>query len=111
MAEPTAQKLHRGPGRPFKPGADWKGNRSGRPKGARSKLDDAFLAALCADFKAGGVEAIRKCREERPDIYLNVIAKVLPKQVDVTADDTVADLASGLHAVADFLGGFANGAC
>lgn len=84
------------------------GNPTGRPQSARQKLDEAFLKALCDDFKTGGVEAIKKCREEKPDVYLNVIAKVLPKQVDVTADDNLADLAQGLHALADFLGGFAS---
>ena len=83
------------------------GNPTGRPKSARQILDEEFLKALCADFKAGGVEAISKCREEKPDVYLNVIAKVLPKQVDVKADHSLADLAQGLHAVADFLSGFA----
>lgn len=89
----------------FKPGQS--GNPAGRPKGARGKLDQAFVEALYEDFKTGGAEAIRKCRDEKPDVYLNVIAKVVPKQVDVTADPAVADLAAGLHAVAEFLGSFA----
>ena len=83
------------------------GNPKGRPKGVRHKLDDAFVRALYEDFKEGGVDAIRTCRAEKPDVYLNVIAKVLPKRVDVTADESVADLANGLHAVADFLSSFA----
>jgi hypothetical protein len=79
----------------------------GRPKGSRAKLDECFVRALYEDFKQGGKEAIQKCREDKPDVYLNVIAKVVPKQVDVTADPAVADLAAGLHAVAEFLGSFA----
>lgn len=87
--------------KPFQPGQS--GNPAGRPKGSRAKLDQAFVDALYEDFKTGGVEAIRACREDKPDVYLNVIAKVIPKQVDVTADESLADLAHGLQAVASFL--------
>lgn len=89
----------------FKPGQS--GNPKGREKGARNKLDELFVKALYEDFKEGGVDAISKCRAEKPDVYLNVIAKVLPKQVDVKADSSITDLADGLHAVAEFLSGFA----
>lgn len=89
----------------FKPGQS--GNPAGRPAGSRNKLDELFVEALYKDFKEGGVEAIRACRTEKPDVYLNVIAKVVPKQVDLNADKSVADLADGLHAVAEFLGSFA----
>lgn len=82
-------------------------NPNGRPKGSRNKLDELFLKALYEDFKQGGVAAISACRAEKPDVYLNVIAKVLPKQVDVKADSSITDLADGLHAVAEFLSGFA----
>jgi hypothetical protein len=92
----------------FKPGQS--GNPSGRPIGSRNKLDELFVEALFKDFKEGGVNAIRACRTEKPDVYLNVIAKVLPKQVDVKADSSITDLADGLHAVAEFLSGFAEGA-
>lgn len=112
MAEPKASKVNASVStdsdqKPwlFKPGHS--GNPNGRPKGARQKLDELFVEALYKDFKDGGVEAIRACRAEKPDVYLNVIAKVVPKQVDLHADKSVADLADGLHAVAEFLGSFA----
>jgi len=63
----------------FKPGQS--GNPAGRPKGARQKLERRFLLALLKDFKAEGAEAIKKTREDKPDAYLNVIAKVLPKEI------------------------------
>jgi hypothetical protein len=89
----------------FKPGQS--GNPAGRTPGSRNKLDELFVEALYKDFKEGGVEAIRACRTEKPDVYLKVIAQVVPKQVDLNADKSVADLADGLHAVAEFLGSFA----
>lgn len=107
MSETQSLLTEEKPSKPwlFQPGNN--ANPAGRPKGSRAKLDQAFVDALFQDFKEGGKDAIRKCREEKPDVYLNVIAKVVPKQVDVTADPAVADLAAGLHAVADFLGSFA----
>lgn len=105
MKKPEPTGKQQGGATRFKPGES--GNPNGRPKGARNKLDELFLDALYKDFKQGGVEAIRKCREDKPDVYLNVIAKVVPKQVDISADESVADLASGLQAVAAFLGSFA----
>ena len=89
----------------WKPGVS--PNPNGRPKGARSKLDEKFVRALYEDFKKGGVKAIAKCREDKPDVYLGVIAKILPKQIDIKGDESLADLADGLHAIAAFLGGFA----
>lgn len=63
----------------FKPGQS--GNPAGKPKGARDKLDRTFVRALYRDFKENGIEAIIKTRQEKPDAYLNVIAKVLPKEI------------------------------
>lgn len=61
-------------GRPFKPGE------GGRPKGARSKLSEAFLQALSDDFAEKGIEAIKQTRVDKPEAYLKVIASVLPKE-------------------------------
>lgn len=83
------------------------GNPNGRGKGSRNLLDEAFVDALYKDFKQGGVEAISACRETKPDVYLKVIAQVLPKRIDVKADEALADFADGLSAVAEFLGQFA----
>lgn len=99
----TEAKVKKPPHR-FKPGAEWTGNAAGRPKGARHKLDGLFVEALYKDFKEGGVAAIQKCREQKPAMYLKVIADILPKDVNVKADKSLADLADGLSAVAQFLG-------
>ena len=56
------------------------GNPRGRPKGSRHKLSEALLRDLCADFESGGAKAIERCRRERPEIYLRVVASLLPKQ-------------------------------
>lgn len=71
---------------PWKPGQS--GNPRGRPKGARNKIDGAFLEALLKDFEEGGADAIRKCREEKPDVYLSVISRILPRHVEGSVDHT-----------------------
>ena len=56
---------------------------SGRPKGARSKLSEEFLAGLQSDFAEHGVDVIAQVRAERPHDYLKLIASVLPKDLNV----------------------------
>ncbi len=79
---------------PWKPGQS--GNPAGRPKGARSKLGEDFVAALHEDFAAHGVAAIQKMREEKPGDYVRVIASLLPKELDVQARLSVADVLDAL---------------
>jgi Family of unknown function (DUF5681) len=85
------------------------GNPAGRPKGARSKLGEAFLGALADDFDEHGETVIQKVRGERPHEYLKIVAAVLPKQMqleDLTpkrraedlTDDELATIANGGNA-------------
>jgi len=59
----------------------------GRPKGSRSKLSEAFLKALSDDFTVNGLETVKKVRKDKPDSYLNVIAKLMPKLMELTGSD------------------------
>ena len=68
----------------FKPG--WKGG-PGRPKGSRSKLSEAFLKALSDDFEKNGLETVEKVRADKPDAYLNVIGKLMPKLMELSGPD------------------------
>ena len=64
----------------FEPGQS--GNPAGRPKGSRSKLQEAVIRALHQDFEQYGVEAIRRVRERRPEVYLTACVSLLPKQAE-----------------------------
>jgi Family of unknown function (DUF5681) len=82
---PSAPEPHR-----FQAGES--GNRAGRPKGARSKLSDAFLKALADDFLEHGEGVIQKVREERPHDYLKIIASSLPKQIELGSDKPAREM-------------------
>jgi hypothetical protein len=57
------------------------GNPKGRPIGSRNKLNEKFILALHDDFAKHGPAVIEKVRETRPEIYLKVIASILPREL------------------------------
>jgi hypothetical protein len=69
---------------PFKPGQS--GNPKGRPKGARNRLGTHFLEALEADFNQFGPQAIALVRERKPDIYIRVVAGLLPREANINVE-------------------------
>lgn len=71
---------HFAPGNPGGPG---------RPKGSRSKLSEAYLKALADDFEEYGLDTIVRLREERPDVYVGAIGKLMPKLMDIAVEGDV----------------------
>ena len=61
----------------FKPG-----NR-GRPKGSRNKLGEAFIEDLHAAWEKRGMAAIEATIKNQPAQFLKVIARVLPKDLNL----------------------------
>ena len=59
------------------------GNPAGRPVGNRNKLNEKFILALHDDFVEYGPKVIEQVRKEKPDIYLKVIASILPRELHV----------------------------
>ena len=57
-------------------------NPTGRPKGSRNKLTQDFVAAMCEDFRLNGAAVVEAVRSEKPDVYLRVIAGLVPTQVE-----------------------------
>jgi Family of unknown function (DUF5681) len=68
----------------FKPGQS--GNPKGRPKGARNRLGTQFLEALEADFYQFGPQAIALVREKKPEVYMRVVADLLPKEANINVE-------------------------
>ena len=85
--ETTPEKTKLSP--PWQPGQS--GNPAGRPKGSRNKLGEAFIEALHADFETEGAAAIVRCRNEKPDAYLKVIASILPKELKISNESDLSD--------------------
>lgn len=85
----------------------------GRPKGARNKLGEAFLLALQEDFDEHGADAIIKTRQTKPEVYVRVIAGLLPSEHNLNinrneelSDDELRARIAGLAAqLAPFLDG------
>lgn len=83
----------------FKPGQS--GNPAGRPKGSRNKLSEAFIQNLSDHFDQNGLEAIQRVFEDKPDAYLNVIGKLMPKLMELSGPDGSEIPLSGVLKVVD----------
>jgi hypothetical protein len=77
---------------------------SGRVKGTRNKISQAFLEALSKDFDEHGEAAIKIMRVEKPTEYCKVIASILPKEFEITENKLVEMDDSELDAVIEFAG-------
>lgn len=86
----------------------------GRPKGARNKLGEAFLEDMFADWKENGAAAIKATRETKPEVYLKVVASILPRELNLRVgqfeDMTDDELARELASIASQLAGAGVGA-
>ncbi len=80
------------------------GNPLGRPRGARNKLADSFLAGYAAAWEAHGEAALIKVATEDPATFVRVAATLMPKETEITVrkitakelpDDELAAIAVG----------------
>jgi hypothetical protein len=72
----AVKKPHRGMFQPGNPGG-------GRPLGSRNRLNEVAIAALGADFSEHGAAVIEEVRKTKPHVYLQVVASLLPRQVQM----------------------------
>jgi hypothetical protein len=64
----------------------WAEEKGGTPKGARNRLGTQFLEALEADFNKFGPQAIALVREKKPEVYIKVVADLLPKEANINVE-------------------------
>jgi hypothetical protein len=88
--EVTAPK-HRVIGVPFAKGVS--GNPAGRPRGARSKLSENFIADLRECWERHGVEALEKVAKEQPEVLIRAISALMPRDVNLSIGIDVASFA------------------
>lgn len=58
----------------------------GRPKGARSKLGEAFLEDLLSAWESQGPAVIQTVIEKKPQEFLKVVASLMPKDLNVNVN-------------------------
>jgi hypothetical protein len=66
----------------------------GRPRGARNRLGEDFLADVCADWEAHGASVLAEVREKSPATYLRVVASLIPQHLAIEAMDEIDEMTS-----------------
>lgn len=69
------------------------GNPNGRPREARQRLTEKFIKDLAAHYDRDGMRAIERVAEENPVAYLQIVCRLLPKDVTLTVS---TDLSTAL---------------
>ena len=71
----------------WKPGQS--GNPLGRPKGTRNKVSQLFYEDVFHDWEAHGNQAIADMRAESPTKYVQMVASILPKTLELDTKDGI----------------------
>ena len=55
----------------------------GRPKGSKNKITQKYLDRLWEHFKEHGNDVLDRVCRDRPDVYLKLVASLIPRDFDV----------------------------
>ena len=77
------------------------GNPKGRTKGNRSKFSEAFISDILECWQSGGKETIERVRNEDPSTFLRVAASLVPKEFNVSKEDTTLERLLDNHSIDD----------
>lgn len=69
----------------FKPGQS--GNPAGKPKGAKSKLQEDFLRDVLTAWETRGPDAITGMINEKPADFVKMVAGLMPKDIQFNIND------------------------
>lgn len=58
----------------------------------RNRLGKAFISRMRADFQKHGIAVIERVRKERPAAYLELIARLMPQQMEINVQHSFVDL-------------------
>jgi hypothetical protein len=86
----------------FAPGVS--GNPAGRPKGARSKLSEAFIQDLHTVWEQSGIKALQVCAAEKPAEFCRIVASLMPQDINLAVSVDAADFAVKYRTAAAMLG-------
>ena len=95
MADNTAGEQPKGLPAHLRDDLKWKpgqsGNPAGRPKGARSILQEQFFKALQKDFEENGEAVLEIMRAEKPNEYAKMIDSLMTKELDANVTGEMSD--------------------
>lgn len=91
----------------FKSGAEWTGNRAGRPRGSRNKLSEDFIADFHEAWKTHGKSAIADMAVNDTTKFVQCAASLMPKEftikepgLDEMSDSEVAEALNAIRSLA-----------
>lgn len=84
---------------PFKAGAEWRGNRFGRPRGSRHKLAETFLADLHDMWELHGPTILLAAAQRDPLKFAEMAAGLIPKTFELDVNATVVSHEERLRAL------------
>jgi hypothetical protein len=76
----------------------------GRPKGARSKLSEAFLADLHEVWEKRGMKALEQCATKKPAEFCRIVAGLMPSDINLNLSINAADFAAKFRTACELLG-------